>query len=235
MIRNLHLALMACLLGIALPSSPSLASARTNWNTHVVQTAEGGHKLGNPDAKVRLIAFVSYTCPACAKFEQEADGAMRIAYVAPGMMSIEVRHFIRDPIDLTAALAAQCGPKDRFFLNHAALMHKQPQWLKKAQEAPASARLRWRTGSDPQRMKAIAHDMGFHEIMASRGVDRMRLNACLADTAKARKIAADSAASADSFGVAGTPSFVLDGQYQPGVHSWTALRPLIAERLKPDS
>ena len=227
------LVLLAGLAGMSLVAKNAEARTPMNWNTHVVQTPEGGHRVGNPDSKVQLIAFVSYTCPACGRFEQEADGPMRIAYVAPGQLSIEVRHFIRDPIDLTAALAAQCGPKDRFFLNHAALFSKQAQWLKVAQEAGASTRLRWRTGSERERMMAIAHDMGFHQIMASRGIDRMTLNACLGDTAKARKIAADSAASVEKYGINGTPSFVMDGEYLPGVHNWATLAPLLAERLKP--
>src|SRR5690606_29822372 len=61
-----------------------LAIAATgNWNATVAQT-EGGHVLGNPAAKTKLTEFVSYTCPHCAHFEQESEGAIRLGWVQSG-------------------------------------------------------------------------------------------------------------------------------------------------------
>lgn len=208
------------------------AQTRTNWNTHVEETAAGGFRLGHPKAKARLITFVSYTCPACKRFEQEAMGPMRIAYVASGRLSIEVRHVIRNAIDLTAATAAQCGPAKTFFLNHAAIFSKQDQWLEKAQNAPASAQSRWRSGTERERMIVIAHDLGFYDIMASRGVDRLALNKCFANSAKIYAIAASSMASAEEFAISSTPSFALNEQLQKGVHNWADLQPAIEEQLQ---
>ncbi len=42
--------------------------ART-WLTTVAATPDG-HRLGNPDAKVKLVAYESYTCPHCSQFRE---------------------------------------------------------------------------------------------------------------------------------------------------------------------
>ena len=74
-----------------------------NWATMQDET-EGGHRFGNPEAKVKLVEFMSYTCSLCATFARQGDSAIRLAYVPTGRISYEIRHLIRDPVDLTAAL-----------------------------------------------------------------------------------------------------------------------------------
>lgn len=205
--------------------------AAPNWNTTVSLTEGGGHRLGNPAAKVQLMEFVSYTCPHCAQFEKEADGPMRLAYVAPGRLSIEVRNVIRNPIDLTATVLANCGPKEKFFLNHAAILRSQDKWLKKLQDAGEAQQQRWRTGTHGAKLRAVATDAGFYQIMAQRGYDRLQVDRCLSDEAKARQLAAKSKAGAEQYGVEGTPSFALDGTLLAGTHRWADLQPQIAARL----
>lgn len=207
------------------------AATGPNWNTYVVETEGGGHRLGNPAAKVPVIEFVSYTCSHCANFEKQSDGPMRLAYVGPGKASFEVRHFIRNPVDLAAALLTECGPKEKFFANHAAILRSQDQWLKRISTTTAATQNRWRTGSVPQRMRAVAGDAGFYEIMARRGYDRVAANRCLADEAVAKRIAAQSKADAETFGVTGTPSFAIDGKLLDDVHTWEALQQAITSRL----
>ena len=107
--------------------SATAAFAATNWLT-VIDTVGGGHRIGNPAAKVNLTEFVSYTCPHCGRFAQEGAGPIEL-YVGSGKVRIDVRHVVRDPVDLTAAMAANCGAADKFARNHAALMLSQPKWL----------------------------------------------------------------------------------------------------------
>ena len=49
-----------------------------NWAVTGSATPEGHHVLGNPAAKLRLIEFVSYTCPHCSHFETESEGQLKI-------------------------------------------------------------------------------------------------------------------------------------------------------------
>ena len=209
---------------LAVTAFAVLAIAATgNWNATVAQT-KGGHLLGNPAAKTRLTEFVSYTCPHCAHFEQEAGGAIRLGWVQSGKVSVEVRHIVRDPIDLTVAMLTNCGSKDKFFQNHAMFMLGQDKWIGKASLALPSQRQRWGSGSMASRWRAIASDLGFYEMMETRGYSRAQVDQCLGDEAAAKRIAEESEANGTRFGVTGTPSFALNGKLLSDVHTWGQLQ-----------
>ena len=91
----------AALLLAAAPLAVAATTKAHNWLATTAVTP-GGHRIGNPAAPTKLMEFVSYTCPHCGHFFKEADGAIKIAYVQPGKVSVEVHHVIRDPIDLAA-------------------------------------------------------------------------------------------------------------------------------------
>jgi protein-disulfide isomerase len=220
---------LAALAGAALLLTAA-APKTVGWNYTVARTAAGSHVLGNPAAKVKLTKFISYTCPGCARFEAEADGALRLGYIATGKVSLEVRHYLRDPIDLTVALLTNCGAKEKFFLNHSAFMGSQKVWLGKMASASASQRARWNSGSISERSRAVAIDMKFYEIMASRGYDRPSVDRCLGDVAMAQRLAKQTE-EADKLGIHSTPSFAIDGILLIGTHDWALLRPQLDARI----
>jgi len=205
-------------------------AAAGNWLTTVAKT-DGGMRMGNPAAKVSLIEFVSYTCIHCANFTREADGALKLALVQPGKMSLEVRHVIRDPVDLTATLLANCGPKERFFLNHNAFMLSHDEWMAKARSATPAQQQRWSSGPLGARFRAVASDLGFYKTMESRGYSRVEADQCLNDEDAARSLVAQSQADSARYGVQGTPSFAVDGKLLEGVHSWSALETALESRF----
>lgn len=198
---------------------------RGNWNT-VINEVDGGHVLGNPDAEARLVEFMSYTCSHCAEFTKTGESAIKLLYVPGGKVSYEVRHLIRDPVDLTAALAAQCGAPSKFFANHTALLMKYPEWMAKARSMTQAQMARWNFGSFGARAQAIASDLDFYEIMETRGYSRIALDDCLKDETKARAIAAQSQADAEKYGLRGTPTFIMGGETLDA-HDWTRLQPYL--------
>lgn len=211
------------LAGAALLATPLAMVAAKNWNAQYSMDAHG-HSVGNPDAPVKLISFASYTCSHCASFERQADGPLRLAYIQEGKVELELRHTIRNPIDLAAALITECGEQDKFFGNHRRIMLAQSEWLPKAMEASDAQKQRWTFGPVGPRMRAIAADLDFYKLMETRGYTRSELDRCLSDTAHAEAIATASAASSEQFGVQGTPSFVINGVLLDGVHNWSALQ-----------
>lgn len=216
------------LAGIAAISATA-ALAATNWLT-MVDTKGGGHAIGNPAAKVKLTEFVSYTCPHCGTFAREGGSALDV-YVATGKVQVDVRHVVRDPIDLTAAMLANCGPAAKFPRNHAALFLAQPRWLPVAERATAGQQSRWYNGSGPARRRAIAADLKFYDIMIGRGYERIALDRCLADETLAKRLADQSAADGEKWNVRGTPSFAIDGTVLTGTSTWRLLQPQIDARL----
>ena len=76
------------------PAKPAqIKTTARNWNAAMVLTPQGSHLLGNPAAKIKLTQFISYTCPHCAHFEEQADAPLKLLFVANGKGSIEVRNF----------------------------------------------------------------------------------------------------------------------------------------------
>lgn len=198
------------------------AAPKGNWGATVTEV-DGGHLIGNPDAPGRLVEFMSYTCSHCAEFARTGDGAIKLLYVPTGKVSYEIRHLIRDPVDLTAALAAQCGPVDKFPGNHEALMHKYDDWMGKARKMTQAQMARWNFGTFSARTQAIASDLDFYEIMELRGFSRAQLDQCLTDEAKARKIAEQSNADVQKYGLRGTPTFFMGGE-QIDAHNWPGVQ-----------
>lgn len=193
-----------------------------NW-ADMVEETQGGHLFGNPEAETKLIEFMSYTCSHCAQFTRSGEGAIKLAYVPTGRISFEVRHLIRDPVDLSAAMLTHCGDAQKFGANHEAFMYRFDEWMAKASKATRAQQSRWQFGSLPARLQAIASDLDFYDIMESRGYSRVEIDRCLSDEAKARAMADQSAADVQQYGLTGTPSFVLDGELLEGTHSWPAL------------
>ncbi|MDE2412550.1 MAG: thioredoxin domain-containing protein [Sphingomonadales bacterium] len=217
-------------LTVAAALSIAAGAPAANWNVTVAVTPAGSHVLGNPAAKLKLTEFVSYTCPHCSHFEREADGPLRLAYVRPGKVSIEVRHVLRDPIDLTVAMLTNCGSKDKFFLNHTVFMRSQDTWIKPLVSTTEAQRARWSTGDLGARNRAIASDFHFYEIMATRGYDRTTVDRCLADNGMADRLAKQAQAASD-LGVTGTPSFAINGTLLSGTNEWSVLKPQIDAAL----
>lgn len=213
---------------MAAPAKPAPQSG--NWLAHIVQKPDGGHVVGNPDAPLKLVEYMSYTCPHCAHFEAEGAPALRIGMIASGKGSFEVRHLLRDPIDTAVALLTNCVPANRFFVLHEAFLMNQDHWLAPAYAAPKDQQKRWFEGPLPTRMRAIANDLKLYDFVESRGLSRTDADRCLTNEALAKKIAAQTADAAAK-GVDATPSFGINGVILTGTHDWATLRPQIEARL----
>ncbi len=206
------------------------ARKTVGWNNTVELTAEGGHRFGNPDAPVKLVEYVSYTCSKCAAFMIQSAGALQIGYISSGKVSIELRHLTSGPVDLAAAMLANCGPPAKFALNHAALMRSQPNWRETFERAGTAQKQRWVIGTLISRNRAIASDLHWFEVMESRGFDRMTTEKCLGDQTVANRIGEQSKAGYAS-GITLLPSFTINGTLLETTHTWSELRPQIDARL----
>ena len=227
----LRRALASALMGMMLASALPLAARPVP--TKVLPTSlspTGGHVLGNPQARIAVVEYMSYTCPHCAAFEAESAAPLRSGFIAKGTVSFEVRHFLRDPVDLAAALIANCAPPERFFTLHQALLHAQPGWFPIMSNASAEQHKRWEEGDTGARMRAIASDMHLYELAARAGVNRASADHCLADEALMHHITAQTI-EADKIGVTGTPSFTVNGLLLAGTHSWDLLAPQLQARM----
>ncbi len=246
--RNAFLGALAVACAIALPASAQTTSSapdqladpesafagdrRAAWHAEVERT-ERGFLIGNPDAEASLIEFISYTCSHCATFAREGEGALDLALLAPGHMSVEVRPVIRNGLDLAVSLLVQCGGADGFKDRHRLFLMRQDDWFGKARSAPQSQQAIWLRGDRAGRLNA-ARALDLDDMLADRGMSMSDINTCLSDNQAALALIRNGSANRDEFGVTGTPSFALDGELLDGVHNWAALYPVLAERFRPD-
>lgn len=214
------------------PRSAFQGSSSRAWHAQVERT-ERGHIIGNPDAEASLIEFISYTCVHCASFAREGEGALDLAVLAPGHMTLEVRPVIRNPVDLTVSMLVACGTPETFKDRHRMFLMRQSTWLQKAIEAPQAQRSLWARGDRAARI-SMASALDFDDMLAARGTSRADITTCLSDDAAAQKLIDNGRADAEEFAVPGTPSFAMDGELLDGVHNWAALYTVIAERFRPD-
>ncbi|MEY2944055.1 MAG: hypothetical protein RLY97_2069 [Pseudomonadota bacterium] len=234
MIRKiLALLTVSTLLTAAAPLPPQPTpkqSVNANWGTKIAISPQGGHIIGNPAAKVKLIEYLSYTCPHCATFQSESEAAIQLAFIPSGKGSVEIRHYVRDPVDLAAGVLVNCAPPAKFYKLHQAILHNQNIWAANIGKSNATIQKRWFTGPIPARMRAIAADMHWYEMMENLGYGRVAVDKCLANEALANRLSnqtdADTAA-----GITGTPSFAINGQILAGTHNWHLLQPQLDARM----
>jgi protein-disulfide isomerase len=212
---------LATLAAAALLAIGAAAPTR-DWVSTVTVTAAGSHLQGNPDADVKLAEYVSYTCPHCAHFQKQAAAPLQLFYVRTGKVSVEVRHLVRDPVDLTVAMLTNCGAPSRFQRLHNAFLSNQESWIKLMETATSVQQQRWSNGDSHARLRAIAADFGFYAMMERFGYGRAELNRCLADDAMMRRIVGQTV-EAQRLGVQGTPSFFINGTLLPDTFDWPSL------------
>lgn len=237
-------ALGAALVALAAPGTAqqSLENPRSafegvdpqrNWSAAVART-DRGHLIGNPEAEARLIEFISYTCSHCASFAMEGEPAIEMSLLIPGKMAVEVRPVIRNALDLTVSLLAQCGDPKGFKDRHSGFMYRQNEWIAKFENAPQSQKAIWARADKGSRMNA-ASVLGLTNMLVKRGQSIADVNACVMDDMAAQKLLDNDAADRAEFKVAGTPSFALDDQLLVDVHSWSGLFPLLSARFAPSA
>jgi hypothetical protein len=144
------------------------------WGAKASVSPVGGHIQGNPAAPHKLVEYMSYTCSHCAHFEAETALPLRMGPVGGGQLSFEVRHLLRDPLDITIAMLTNCVPPVKFFPLHHKFLAQQDQWIALAQKLSEEQTKRWNEGQMPVRMRAIASDLKFYDIAAGAGLPARR-------------------------------------------------------------
>jgi protein-disulfide isomerase len=213
--------------GAAQRSRP--APAQRDWTQTIVRTPEGGFRMGNPAAPVKVIEYLSLTCPHCAEFAAEGGERLFQTYVRNGRVSIEYRNYTLNGYDLAAAFLSRCAsPREYFNMTHYLLGH-QPQWMGRIQALTVAQRAELRAMTPIQAMQRIAGLLGLDAIAARHGITPARQRACLADQAALDRIAQAMQAGQREHNVGGTPTFVINGRVV-GTHHWAEIEPLLRGR-----
>lgn len=195
-----------------------------DWTQTVTLTPEGGFRMGNPDAKVKLVEYASLTCPHCADFAKQAAGPLEADYVRSGKVSWEYRTFVLNAIDVSASLLARCQGPGPFFKLVEQVYADQANWVGKFQAISAADQARISALPEQAQFAELAKVGALDQFFGSRGVPSGKAQACLTDKAGLDRIIAirDRGTSQDK--ITGTPSFLVNGKLADGVFDWPTLK-----------
>jgi protein-disulfide isomerase len=207
------------------PLAKIAAPAGKSWAETFAATPEGGYVMGNPDAPIKLIEYGALSCSHCADFAEKSFAKMRDDYIASGRVSYELRLFLLNGLDMPAVLLATCGSPEATIPLSEQFWGWQKNMFANLQKDEAAFQQVSALPVD-KRFAGIAQLSGMSEFFASRGIAAAQGSACLADTAKATKLAAQTEQWSKEYEITGTPTFFLNGS-KTGVGSWEELEPLL--------
>ena len=206
------------------PVTPVAPPAGKQWRDVVVQTPDGGHRMGNPGAPIQLLEYGSRGCPVCGAFANSGMEALITKYVNSGKVSYEFRDFwVHGAPDVAASLLGHCVSTEAFFPILEQMYAEQPtlngriQALSPAQQQalqalpPAQASLGW------------AEAAGYLDFFKKRGIPEAKARQCLTDQNLLNRLAEINKNAVDNKGVSGTPTFFINGQKVENVVTWPQL------------
>lgn len=207
------------------PAQQRRPAVQRDWTRNVVQTPEGGFRVGNPAARMKVVEYFSLTCPHCAEFAHASGPRLIPNYVRSGRVSIEYRNYVLNGMDLAAAMLSRCAaPGDYVALNHA-LLASQEQWMNRLGSLNAAQRQQLEAAAPLDRMQRVVAFGGLDAIATRHGMSALQIQACLSNQAGLDRVLAMRDA-ADRAGITGTPTFMINGR-QVETNIWAGIEPLL--------
>ena len=199
------------------------------WSDMIRQTDAGGYVMGNPDAPIRLVEYMSLTCSHCRDFGEAAFDEIRDDYVASGRVSFEIRNFVRDPIDLTAAMLTRCGADSSFFALTEAALSDQDAIMTKAQELQQQGFFEQLENTAPtERPTVLAQELGLIDLFKARGLAEDQQRECLTNEAAMTGLTESAARASGEDNITGTPTFLINGSHADAT-TWPMLENLLQQ------
>jgi protein-disulfide isomerase len=184
------LVIILVLAGLAVGAKYFLAPKKMEIN---LQTARA---KGNPQARVKIVEFIDFQCPACAYgvtylktfFDQH-----------PNDLYIQVRYFPLTNMHhhaMISALYSECAARQgKFWELDDLMIPQQSQWA-----------------------QLISPEPVFQGMAEQVGMNIDQLNACVASDA-ARKVINDEKSMGQSLGISSTPTYFINGKMVVGSKS----------------
>ncbi|MGZ2412685.1 protein-disulfide isomerase [Sphingomonas sp. F9_3S_D5_B_2] len=215
---------LAPIAGAAVKPAPA-----RDWSRTVAATAEGGIRLGNPAARVKVVEYGSLMCPHCRHFEQTGFKPLVQGYVRKGQVSFEFRNLLLNAPDISATLLTRCAGAAKFFPMADVVYATQPQWQKRIADLSEADNSALQAMTDQQRIVRYAQVTGLVSVAARFGVTTARARQCLNDP-KALQQLLDVTKRASDNGVHHTPTFLINGKVSDAA-TWEQLEPELKTAL----
>ena len=214
-------------------------AAKHDWLSVVAATPEGGFRMGNPAAPVKLVEYGSLTCSHCKAFEDDGGAQLRAEYIAKGSVSYEYRSYVLNSADYAAAVLARCDGPAAFFTHARRFYATQPEWTKPYYDLGQDRILELATLPPPRAIAETVRAIGLDKRLRAEGWDQPHIDRCLSDRAAIDRLAVIRAAAQDQ-NIEGTPAFLINGKPQTAdfmgqqrqIILWSDVEPRLAQALR---
>ena len=193
--------ILAVILGFVIANTGSsdagIVSKLTTAQVEFPYDQAKGLKVGSDTAPVKLTQFEDFQCPFCLRYTAEDEPAIVKEYVKTGKVQIEFKHLpLLGAESVRAAKAGECASQqDKFWQLQNELFLTQA----KAGQGTTERTNVGRFSDDNLRNMAVGA-----------GVDGAKYDVCFASEDTLKAVQASQAA-AQSFGIRGTPGFLING------------------------
>ena len=169
---------------------------------------QGEPTLGDANAPVTIVEYSDYECPFCARFYSQTLGQLKREYIDTGKVKFVYKDF---PLDFhqnakPAAIAANCVFKElgdmKYFEYHDIIFENQQSL-------------------NAQNLKKWALEVG---------ASQSAYDTCIKDPQMAAEVDEDMR-EGSSFGVSGTPSFLINGELIVGAVPYSQIKQAIDSKL----
>ena len=167
--------------------------------------------MGNPDAKVTLTEYASFTCSHCARFHTDVMPSLKTDYIDTGKIKFIYREVYFDRLGLWGGMLSRCGGPEKYFGIADMLYKRQREWT---------------SGEDGA---AIAQNL--YKIGRAAGLKNEDMEACLQDQDTAKALVELYQKNAEADGVNSTPTLLINGVAH-GNQSYGALKKLLDAQLE---
>lgn len=195
-----------------------------DWTETVTATPEGGFRMGNPDAPVKLVEYASLTCPHCADFSINGAPKLRDEYVRSGKVSWEFRTFVLNAVDVAVSLMVRCQGEGPFFKLIEQTYAEQKNWAPNVSGISNAEFTRIQGLPETQQFSALAKAGGLDQFFRARGLSDAKAQQCLSDKAALDKLVAMRDHGVNQDKITGTPSFLINGKLAEGVYDFNTLK-----------
>jgi protein-disulfide isomerase len=181
------------------------------WVDVVTKTAANGYLIGNPDAPIKLVEYLSVTCSHCREFEEQGFEELLKDHVGTGKVSFELRNFLLNPYDVPISIVTRCAGPESYLALTQQFYQNQSTFLEAAGKIDPAKMQAAMQLPENQRFVALAQEMGVIDFFKSRGISEDQAKMCLSKPENAQELVALTEKGSKEDKVEGTPSFVLNG------------------------
>jgi len=175
-------------------STPTTPTPNVTLPPMSVMLAE--KSLGSATAPVTMTEYSSLDCSHCGDFHAATLPLLRANYVDTGRMRLIYRDYPRGDAAIAGAMVARCSG-DNYFATLDVLYRAQSSWA-----------------------YASNYTAGIKAVVSPLGITSSDVDACLASTELRNGVLAIKQAGQSTYGITGTPTFIINGQKVIGAYPY---------------